>query len=334
MRSNEAALATELKRRHGITSTKRLARLGITKRSVEALVRQGRLVRAGNGVLASASWPVDLDHRMALACAVTGGVVMFPTAGVVWQLRKTPRDSDVHVCVPMDRRVAQPPGVRVHRTRSLPETHVVRRADGIDITSPPLTAIDAAAVLAADDLESLIEHGIDLGYFTIATLRHLAEPRCGKGRRGSTRLSAVLRSRGTAGRPVRSDHELRLERAMRRRGFPALVREHRLVLSSGEVIHPDLGIPEDRFFVEVDHMTWHGRRRQSSYDRARDLRARADGYHVERVSDLALDEDLDATIEDLWRVWQGILRSERHPTGAADSAESANSPPGPTSLHR
>jgi hypothetical protein len=321
MRSNEPVLAAELKGRHGVTTTKRLAKLGITKRSVEALVRQGRLVRVGNGVLTCASWPVDLEHRMALACAVTGGVVMFPTAGVVWLLRKTPRDPDVHVCIPMDRRVAQPPGVRVHRTRSLPDGHVVRRADGISVTSPPLTAVDAAAVLVADDLESLIEHGIDLGYFTITTLRHLTEVRCGSGRCGSTRLSAVLGSRGATARPVRSDHELRLERAMRRRGFPPLVREHRLSLSSGEVIHPDLGIPDHGFFVEVDHMTWHGRRRQSSYDRGRDLRARADGYHVERVSDLALDEDLDSTVGDLWRVWQGILRSERHPRGAADSAE-------------
>ena len=42
MRSNEPALAAELKDRHGVTTTSRLAKLGITKRSVGALVRQGR----------------------------------------------------------------------------------------------------------------------------------------------------------------------------------------------------------------------------------------------------------------------------------------------------
>jgi very-short-patch-repair endonuclease len=99
---------------------------------------------------------------------------------------------------------------------------------------------------------------------------------------------------------------LRLERAMRRRGFPPLVREPRLVLSDGEVIHPDLGLPVDRFFVEVDHLTWHGRRRRSADDRRRDLKARASGFHVERVSDIALDEDLDGTIENLWTQWKRL----------------------------
>ena len=59
---------------------------------------------------------------------------------------------------------------------------------------------------------------------------------------------------------MRSDYELRLERAMRRRGFPGLARSTRVTLGDGSVVHPDLGIPEDGFFVEVDHLTWHGGR--------------------------------------------------------------------------
>lgn len=91
---------------------------------------------------------------------------------------------------------------------------------------------------------------------------------------------------------------------MRARGFPEVVREHRLVLHDGEVIRPDLGIPADNFFVEVDHLTWHGRRRTSANDRRRDLKARASGYSIERVSDVALANDLENTIEDLWKAWR------------------------------
>ena len=251
MRANEDALGAELRSRHGVTTTKRLAALGITKRSVEALVRQGRLVRWRNGVLVSASSPDSLQHRMAIACAVTGGVVMFPTAGEVWNLRKTPRVPEVHVCIDVSRRIVEPPGVRVHRARHLPDAHVVRRADGVNVTSPPRTAVDASTMLGRDDLESLIENGIDRGYFTLATVRHVATAAGGRGRPGGARLSAVLAARDPVRRPVRSDYELRLERAMRRRGFPPLVREHRLELSSGEVIHPDLGVPDHGFFVEA-----------------------------------------------------------------------------------
>jgi hypothetical protein len=312
---DEGALAAELSHRHGVTSTRRLAALGIGKRSVAALVRQGRLASASRGVLVSTCWPDTLDRRMAVACAITNGVIAFPAAGLVWSLRKTPRADVIDVCVAGDRRVRAAPGVRIHRTRCLPDADIVARPDGVRVMSPPRTAADAARMLSVTDLESLVEHGIDLGYFTFSTFRRVAEPLCGKGWHGSGRLRAVLAAREPWKRPVRSDHELRLERAMRRRGFPPLTREHRLELSSGEVIHPDLGIPSDGFYVEMDHLTWHNRRAQSAYDRQRDLRARADGYHIERVSDLALDSDLGGTIEDLWKVWQRILRSRRDLSG-------------------
>jgi len=194
-------------------------------------------------------------------------------------------------------------------TRHLPETDVVRRADGIAVTAPPRTAVDAAAELDDDDLESLVEHGVDLGYFVIPTLESVGRATASRGRAGSARLARVLSARPASRRAVRSDHELRLERAMHQRGFPPLVREHRLVLHDGEVIRPDLGLPDHNFFVEVDHLTWHGRRATSANDRRRDLKARASGYHVERVSDVALDEDLDGTVENLWIEWQRLIAS-------------------------
>ena len=306
MACDEASLAAELLARHGVTTRSRLASLGIGRRTVDALVRQGRFHAEGRGVLIATSWPITLEHRMARACALTGGVVMFPTAGLVWGLRKTPRCNDIHIWVDEQRRVRSPDGVRIHFTRHLPANDIVPRNDGIAVTSPPRTAFDAATTLGFDDLESLIEHGIDQGYFIIPTLWGVHRSCASRGRPGTSRFAAVLSARPAWRRPPRSDHELRLERAMRKRGFPPLVREHRLVLRDGQVIRPDLGIPEHGFFVEVDHLTWHGRRRRSANDRRRDLKARASGYHVERVSDIALDEDLDATVEDLWTEWRRV----------------------------
>ena len=97
MAVDEQALAAELKQRHGVTTMTRLAALGIGRRAVDTLKRRGRLRLVGQGVLASTSWPDTLEHRMAIACASTGGVVCFPTAGIVWEFRKTPRIPDV-VC--------------------------------------------------------------------------------------------------------------------------------------------------------------------------------------------------------------------------------------------
>ncbi len=175
-------------------------------------------------MLLSTLWPDTLKHQMAVACAITHGVVKFPTAGVAWRFRKSPRVPETHVWILESRRLRPVPGVRVHLTGYLPESDIVRRDDGIDITAPPRTAFDAAATLEFDDLESLVEHGIDCG-----------------------------------------------------------------------------------FFVEVDHLTWHTRRRTSANDRRRDLKARASGFHIERVTGIALDDDLDGTVEQLWIEWRRLV---------------------------
>jgi very-short-patch-repair endonuclease len=324
MAIDEAVLAEELTSRHGVTTSARLDAIGIGRRAVDTLKRRGRLRLAGQGVLVATAWVDGLEHRMAVACAATGGIVRFPTAGTVWELRKTPRTADVCVVIPEGRRVDPLPGVRIARSCDLPECDIVRRQDGIAVTSPPRTAFDAAWQLSNDDLESLIEHGIHRGYFTLATLWNVAGRLRQRGRPGSARFAEVLASRDPAQRPVASDYELRLERALRRRGFPRLTRQCRIELEPGRVIHPDLGIPDHGFFIEVDHLTWHGGRLETDYDCQRDLEIEALGLHVERVTDVAIDRRLAATVEALWTIYQrrqALLRSQTHTVGASRSAD-------------
>jgi very-short-patch-repair endonuclease len=321
MAIDEAALAGELLARHGVTTTTRLAALGIGRRGVDRLKQRGRLRSAGQGVLASTSWPETLEHRMAIACAATRGVVRFPTAGLVWELRKTPRTAEVHVVIADGRRIDPLPDVVVHRSCSIEECDIVRRGDGIAVTSPPRTAFDAAWMLARDDLESLIEQGIQRRMFAIPTLWALARRMREHGRPGSARFGQVLGARAAWRRPVDSDYELRLERAMRRRGFPPLTRQCRLELPNGRIVHADLGLPEHGFFVEVDHLTWHGGRMAADYDSRRDLQVSALGLRVERVTDVSIDRHLAETVDALWAIWQHVLRSHVHRFGAPRSPE-------------
>jgi hypothetical protein len=235
---------------------------------------------------------------------------------------------EIHAWLPYGRCLVRRDGIQLRRTRDLPNADIVARKDGIRVTSPPRTAFDAAEWLRPDDLESLIEQGIARPYFTIPTLWAHARRLCRTGRPGSGRFATVLAARPAWRRPVASDYELRLERAMRRRGFPQLLRGHRLELSTGEVIHPDLGIPEIGFYVEIDHLSWHGGRVESAYDRRRDLRVRADGHHVERVTDLAIDHDLDATIEDLWAIWRRLCEAPATATVTGTSQKRSSDPAG------
>ncbi len=76
---------------------------------------------------------------------------------------------------------------------------MVRRRDGIALTAPPRTVFDAAAVVSPEDLESMIEQGIDRQMFIVATLvatsRRLARP----GRAGSTEFRCACWPRGRHG---------------------------------------------------------------------------------------------------------------------------------------
>ena len=73
----------------------------------------------------------------------------------------------------------------IHRSCALQEIDVVRRDDGIAVTSPPRTAFDAAWDLSRDDLESLIEQGIQRQMFTIPTMWAVARRLREHGRPGA-----------------------------------------------------------------------------------------------------------------------------------------------------
>ncbi len=91
-------------------------------------------------MLVSPIGPETFEQRLAVACALTGGVITFPTAGKVWELRKTPTLKVVHVTVTREHRsVTVPDWIVVHRSCELPRCDVVYRRDGIAVTSPPRT---------------------------------------------------------------------------------------------------------------------------------------------------------------------------------------------------
>ena len=157
----ESVLAAELSARHHVTTRKRLQRLGISRRVIDGLCRRGRLDHVGNGVLVSPSGAESFEQHLAIACSRL-------VAGVD----------------------------RGHGTDDLPRCDVVCRRDGIVVTSPPRTTLDAAAWLDANDLESVIEQGIARNNYTVPTLWLHARRLCRRGRRAapdSSKSSATAR---------------------------------------------------------------------------------------------------------------------------------------------
>lgn len=173
------------------------------------------------------------------------------------------------------------------------------RADGIVVTSPPRTLFDLASVLDADALESAIEQGIDRGMFGVPTLWGVARRLATRGRPGSTRFVDVLAGRPSWVKPVGSNHELVLARALVAAGLPEPVRQHPVMLGNGRTVHPDLCWPDVRLIVEVDHVTWHGGRIASTQDKRRDRQLRLRGWEVDRVTDADLRDAREVTVREV-----------------------------------
>ncbi len=297
------ALTSLMALQHGVISAEQLGAHGITARQRQTLVRTHALKKLHDGVYASTAVSLSLEARCVAAClAVTDLVISGPTAAQLLNLRKA-IGNDIHgMVLHGPTRLA---GVVVHRTNQLDvENDVDTRPDGIRLLRPPRLGFDLARFLDDDGFESVIEQMIERRLSNIprffATGRRLKKP----GRDGSARFARVLAKRPAWAKPKDSDLEVALLRALGERGV-ALVPQCELLLPDGSSIHLDGGDPSRRFGVEVDHITWHGGRAATQYDKWRDRQTSRLGWVIPRVTDEDLDDHWVMTINDLVEIYNG-----------------------------
>jgi very-short-patch-repair endonuclease len=306
----EDVLAAWLAAHHGVVTRRWLRDHTFTDGQVRGLRESGRLVEVHRGVYVATSVPRTELQRMVALVAYSDGTISHASAGQLLGFRKLSRHRDLHVSVLKgSRRRTEGDGldqVALHSTSEMPPADVVRRADGIVLTSAARTVFDLSSMVPADDLESIIEQGLAKGLFTrtklLATQARLAQP----GRNGAARFNTVLAQRPVNQRPVDSDYELRLVKALEQGGLPPIQRQMPLELAGGDLVHPDLAEPSRRFIIEVDHPAWHSSYEQSRYDRWRDRQYRLLGWHPQRVSDIDIDQHLATTVADLIAIYQAL----------------------------
>jgi very-short-patch-repair endonuclease len=296
------AVSSWLAGHHGVITFTDLRRLGVTAAQVQRLVRTGVLRPYIRGVYRLAAAPPTIEQAMALACAVGPDVVVsHVSAGRLWGLRRLGRDQRLHVLI-HGRSHRLIPDTVMHRCHRIGPVDLVGRPDGIRLTSPPRTCFDLASVLSDERLESVIEQVVHDGMATLPTLFSTGHRLRERGRPGSARYQRVLESRPAWLKPVDSDLELQLERALLAAGLPRPLRQHALTLVTGEVIHPDFYWPDQHEIVEVDHVTWHGGRESSAYDKRRDRLVRRLGIGTIRVTDSDIRDHLASVVADITAV--------------------------------
>jgi hypothetical protein len=298
MSSLDRHALTWLHDHHATISSEALRASGVTLDQRKHLVHSGLLERVVDGAYALGA--VDIDELERCAALCTGRhhlVVAGPTAGRLWGLRRSPQDRLIHVIAPPHSHPCRAPWVRAYRTSLLAEEEIVRRDDGIRLTSPPRTVVDLTRYVDPLSLASVIEHVLAQQMSTVATLARTAGRLASPGRPWVRRFLAVLEQRHP-GAAAESEWELRVCDALVQRGVPGLERQVWRELPDYGRARFDIAIPELQWALEIDIHPDHGLEGGAA-DKRRDRCARAIGWETERVGEGDLVARFEATISAL-----------------------------------
>jgi hypothetical protein len=282
---------------HGVITTYELLHCGVSRNARHRLIDDGLLVPIHKSVYRVATSPITLESRcVALSAAHPRAYITGPTEGRLLGLRRMPRRQGVDLGVPHGLELVVP-GVYLRQTTKLEATDMQLRNDGIRLASPARLAFDLARDLNAADHASVVEQILDRRLCSMSALvvtsRRLVHPH----RPGSQRFVATLLDRVPGG-AQQSDIEVRIGKALRRRGVPVEAQHRPLALPNGTNLRIDLAVPSLRWAVELDLHPDHLLLEGTTRDKRRDRQCHLIGWQVERVT--ALDTvDFDATIDEL-----------------------------------
>lgn len=301
-------LMTTIAHRWGVVTINELLDDGITSSAIRGLVRANVLVRAHSGVYRVATAPDSLESRCVAAClADVEAVITGLAAARLWRFRHTPVPDVPEVLVGHNRWPFAH-GVQIRRTNVLVHEDIVVRPDGIRLASPPRAWFDCAVHLDDVRYEKLTEWVLDQ-HVGVPMLWRVTRRLAARGRPGLARVRRVLSLRGDWQKPAGSGLEVDVYRALEAQGVGPLVRQYPLRLANGTLIHPDLAVPDARWAVEIDHVTWHGGRFDAQRDKARDRQARRIGWQVDRVTDQELRDSFGACMNELGALFR-LRRTE------------------------
>jgi very-short-patch-repair endonuclease len=299
-----------LRTHHGVATATDLQRCGLSAHAVRSLIEAGNLVAVLKGVYRIPAVSLDEAARCAAVCAAHPEIAISgPTAGRFWGLRRLPRDHRIHVIAPPASHPSIVSWVKPYRTAAFHPDDIIRRSDGIAVTSRQRTALDLARFVGTKDLLSIIEQVIRDGDLDDDDLRTVAIDWMSPQRPWIRRFLELLERRLSGG-PAESHGEVLLGAALAARGLVGLERQYWIDLPGFGPARFDLAVPDVRLAIEVDlHPTHHdtaGRRR----DAARDAASHRLDWTVERLVEADLGPNLTSTAQRIL-VLVANLRSQR-----------------------
>lgn len=252
-------------RQHGVVSIAQIQAAGLDKHQVLHRVRTARLHRIHRGVFAVGHSHLSQEGKW-IAATLAGGdaaVLSHRSAASLWALLPNRETSDVEISVPGDGGRRKRAGIRVHRCPSLSAEHVTRRR-GIAVTTPSRTISDLRGAVSAQELR--------------------------RAQRQAEVLGLPLGSRAIPD-GTRSELEFLFLDLCRKHRLPA----PRVNVRIGSLL-VDFVWRNQKLIVETDGYRYHRGRVAFEDDRARDLKLRALGYDVIRLTHRQVMNDPEEVI--------------------------------------
>jgi very-short-patch-repair endonuclease len=272
------AVAEHAEGRLGLITSAELARLGVSPRQLEGLLRRGALRRVGRGVHVLAGAPGSARQRLLAATLVAGpgAVASHLAAAWIWGFDGV-RPDRVEVSVPRSRNPRGVDGV-VHRVSDLLAVDVTT-AGPLPITTPSRTLLDIASRLDDAALEEAFDGARRRGQIYLPFLEwRLAELRR-PGRPGVTALVSLLRREHTS-RRAESWLESAFLRVIRDGFLPPPRVQVVTATGPGQRVRLDAIYDDQRLVAEVNGHGSHATRRQRQADAERRARLVAMGLRV------------------------------------------------------
>ena len=277
---------------HGVASVQQLLDSGLGLRQIERLERDGAIDLVLRGVYRACSVRLDELGRCAAVCLLRPDLVIAgPTAGRLWGFRRLPSDARIHAIGPPACQPTIAPWVRVYRTAAIHDHDVVRRTDGIRVTTRQRTAFDLARVLRADDLLSVIEQAMHDGRLDDQDLRDVAIDWLSPQRRWARTFLLQL-DRRIGGGAAESHPEVVVGEALVAAGVHGLVRQFEIDIPGYGPARFDLAVPKRRRAIEIDIFPTHDETLGRARDRRRDAAATTIGWATTRLDRTTYEFDL------------------------------------------
>lgn len=296
-RQIEQAIATVARKQLGLFTREQALSLGVTVDAVSWRLERGRWESVRPYVYRVAGTPSSWEHELLAACLATSAtaVASHRAAAALWRLPGI-EPAPLEVMVGRER-WHRLPGVMCHQSVELSSAE--RTSVGaVPVTTIERTVFDLARYVTIRRLEEAVDDALRRG---LTTMDHLIEKFATfarPGRRGLTRIRAVLAMRDPAAALPESVQERRLVRLLERHGLPRPTLQFEIRDRNRVLARVDAAYPDRRIAIEYDSYMFHGGRRKHEVDLARRNRLEALGWRVlhATAADIRNGDDLCNTI--------------------------------------